>query len=328
MKIPIYALALLVLLDSSVTLVAAKEHRHHKAAAAAQRTLQDEDAAPEIIVDDFDAVAPASSTLDCVQCSNIPTKHMLLTNKTCATYSYAWERRCGTEFGWWGRDGNPEHCQYSCWKNGAPYATQGGAPCCERDDGNDDVGADSITTTAPTYSTPEPTASPTDAPTISFVEPTESPTSEPTTALPTTFPTVAITPEPSDPTPVSEPTAMPVSDEAATDAADDIEESDSEMAAILSEIQTEIAEVQEVIDAESTATAPVPDEDGILTRPAAEDDEDEELDLLGGAIDLGITVSMPSSDDGEQVLVLGAVVAGVVGLLNPALLFQLCAAIG
>ena len=37
---------------------------------------------------------------------------------------------------------------------------------------------------------------------------------------------------------------------------------------------------------------------------------------------------MPSSDDGEQVLVLGAVVAGVVGLLNPALLFQLCAAIG
>lgn len=264
MKIPVHALALLVLLDSTVTLGAAKKHRHHKAAAAAQRTLQDGDAAPEIIVDDFDAVAPA--TLDCVQCSNIPTKHMLLTNKTCATYSYAWQRRCGTEYGWWGRDGQPEHCQYSCWVNGAPYATQGGAPCCERDDGNDDVGGDSVSASTATVTAPT------------------------TTAAATT--TAGATENTTDTTTTADADA-----DADADAAVDIEENDNEMAAILSEIQAEIAEVQEVIDLESTGAAPSPNEDDISTRPAAEDDEDEELDLFGSVIDLGV----PVTEDGQNI---------------------------
>ena len=300
MKIPIHALALLVLLDSSVTLAAAKKHRHHNKAAApaAQRALQDEDATPEIAILNFNGTKVALD--DCVPCSNIPTEHMLESNITCAAYEHAFTRRCGTEYGWWGRDGNPEHCQYSCWKNGAPYATQGGAPCCERDDGDDDVGGNSIAaptstpelTDSPTGipETDEPTAFPTGAPTILFVEPTESPTPEPTAALPTTFPTVAITPEPSDPIPVSEPTAMPVIDEANADAADDIEESDDEMAAILSEIQTEIAEVQEDINVESTSNGT------ISTRPAAADDVEEELDLLGSVIDLGVPVTEDSQN--------------------------------
>ena len=157
MRVPIHALALLVLLDSPSALTAAKKHRYqnHAAAAAADhgRALQDVDAVAESIdYNDLDAVAVADPpeakvatlTLDwtCVQCSNIPTKHMLSTQMTCSTYSYAFERRCGTEFGWWGRDGNPEHCQYSCWKNGAPYASQGDAPCCERDDADDAVVAE------------------------------------------------------------------------------------------------------------------------------------------------------------------------------------------
>ena len=82
---------------------------------------------------------------DCVPCTNLPTAHMITTGLNCNNYTYAYERRCGTEFGWWGRDGNPQHCQYSCWQNGAPYATQGGRPCCDRDDSDDDVsGADSV----------------------------------------------------------------------------------------------------------------------------------------------------------------------------------------
>jgi len=75
----------------------------------------------------------------CVQCTNVPTQYMFDTGKSCATYTYAFERRCGTEYGWWGRDGNPEHCQYSCWLNGAPHATQGGMPCCERADADDEI---------------------------------------------------------------------------------------------------------------------------------------------------------------------------------------------
>lgn len=75
---------------------------------------------------------------DCIPCTNIPTKHMIDTYKTCASYTYAYERRCGTEFGWWGKGGNPEHCQYSCWENGVPYPSQGDMPCCDRDDSDDD----------------------------------------------------------------------------------------------------------------------------------------------------------------------------------------------
>lgn len=76
---------------------------------------------------------------ECVPCTNLPTAHMITTGLNCNNYTYAYERRCGTEFGWWGRDGNPQHCQYSCWQNGAPYATQGGRPCCDRADSDDDV---------------------------------------------------------------------------------------------------------------------------------------------------------------------------------------------
>ena len=78
--------------------------------------------------------------------------------------------------------------------------------CFEKGSGDDICGK---------LDTEEPTESPTDAPTI-FVEPTPLPSPEPTTGLPTAFPTVAITPEPSDPIPVSEPTEMPVSDEPTT----------------------------------------------------------------------------------------------------------------
>ena len=152
MRILTHVLALLVLLDSPSALTAAKKHRHqnHAAAAAADhdRALQDVDAVAESIdYNDLDAVAiatppeaeVATPTLDCIQCTNIPTKHMLSTQIMCSTYSYAFERRCGTEVGWWGRDGNPEYCQYSCWMNGAPYASQRGAPCCERDDVDDAI---------------------------------------------------------------------------------------------------------------------------------------------------------------------------------------------
>jgi len=212
MKIPIHALALLVLLDSPVALAAAKKYRHQKAAgasvsAAKARTLQeDEDAAPKIIVDDFDAASPSALDLlrDCIPCTNIPTNHMLVNNKTCATYSYAWERRCGTEYGWWGRDGYPEHCQYSCWVNGVPYASQGGAPCCDRA-GYDDIESDVVTTTTTTTTTT------TDADASNAIDTTST-----------------------------------------ADAAVDIEESDNEMAAILSEIEAEIADVQDVIDLKST----------------------------------------------------------------------------
>jgi predicted outer membrane repeat protein len=80
-----------------------------------------------------------TGTAACTQCTNIPTAYMIETGQSCATYTYAFERRCGTEYGWWGRDGNPEHCQYSCWFNGVPHATQGDLPCCERDDADDEV---------------------------------------------------------------------------------------------------------------------------------------------------------------------------------------------
>jgi len=93
---------------------------------------------------DGDAITETSTASECVQCTNIPTTYMLSTNKTCATYSYAFERRCGTEFGWWGRNNNTEHCQYSCWENGVPFTSQDGAPCCERDEADDDVTSSAI----------------------------------------------------------------------------------------------------------------------------------------------------------------------------------------
>ena len=113
----------------------------------------DEDAAPLVVVEEdaeayIEEITNAAEenteevvTADnkCVQCTNIPTKYMLQTGLECATYTYAFERRCGTEYGWWGRDGNLEYCQYSCWKNGAPHMTQGDLPCCERADADDEV---------------------------------------------------------------------------------------------------------------------------------------------------------------------------------------------
>ena len=116
-------------------------------------TNGDEDTAPLVVVEEDAEVYINENTEDaneetteevtadtqCVQCTNIPTKYMLQTGLECATYTYAYERRCGTEYGWWGRDGNLEYCQYSCWKNGAPHMTQGDLPCCERADADDEV---------------------------------------------------------------------------------------------------------------------------------------------------------------------------------------------
>ena len=82
--------------------------------------------------------AAAAAAAACVPCTNVPTPYMLGNGIPCANYTYAYERRCGTEFGWWGSNGNPEHCQYSCWTNGVPFASQGGASCCKRDDADDD----------------------------------------------------------------------------------------------------------------------------------------------------------------------------------------------
>ena len=72
----------------------------------------------------------------CVQCTNIPSASMLKSGQACATYSYAWTDRCNNEKSWWGKEGEEEYCQYSCWKNGSPYPNA--VPCCPREDKDDD----------------------------------------------------------------------------------------------------------------------------------------------------------------------------------------------
>ena len=72
----------------------------------------------------------------CVQCTNIPSASMLESGRTCADYSYAWTDRCNNEKSWWGKEGEKEYCQYSCWKNGSPYPNA--VPCCPREDKDDD----------------------------------------------------------------------------------------------------------------------------------------------------------------------------------------------
>ena len=120
-----------------------------------------------VIIDDI-----AADQADCIRCTNIPTEYMLKNGVTCATYEHAFTRRCGTEFGWWGRNGNPEHCQYSCDKNDVPYASQRGRRCCQREETDDldlaaklfgdDIAADATTDTDATI----------EEPTISAVEET------------------------------------------------------------------------------------------------------------------------------------------------------------
>ena len=78
---------------------------------------------------------------DCIQCTNIPSSFMIETGRTCATYSRAWTNRCNNEVSWWGKDGELEYCQYSCWKNGSPYPSA--SPCCPRED-RDDIVAPSL----------------------------------------------------------------------------------------------------------------------------------------------------------------------------------------
>ncbi len=101
----------------------------------------------------------------CISCTNVPTPYMRGNSIPCANYPYAYTNRCGTAFGWWGRNGNMEHCQYSCWTEGVPFASQGDKPCCARDDGDDDDAAyvpfpsTSTSTATVTYS-PDGTAYP------------------------------------------------------------------------------------------------------------------------------------------------------------------------
>lgn len=80
-----------------------------------------------------------SNTTACVECTNIPTPFMLENNFHCSDYSFAYVERCGTNNSWWGRDGNEEHCQYSCWVNDAPFASMGNTSCCDRDDADDAI---------------------------------------------------------------------------------------------------------------------------------------------------------------------------------------------
>ena len=75
----------------------------------------------------------------CIECTNIPTPYMRENNFRCNDYSFAYVERCGTNTSWWGRDGNVEHCQYSCWVNDVPFASMGNASCCHRDDGDDAI---------------------------------------------------------------------------------------------------------------------------------------------------------------------------------------------
>lgn len=96
-----------------------------------EEKVEEEDSAA-IITDNL-----TSDQVACVRCTNIPTEYMMRNDVSCATYEHAFTRRCGTEYGWWGRNGNPEHCQYSCWENGVPYSTQRGKPCCYREDTDD-----------------------------------------------------------------------------------------------------------------------------------------------------------------------------------------------
>lgn len=101
----------------------------------------------------------------CISCTNVPTPHMRGNSIPCANYPYAYTNRCGTALGWWGRNGNMEHCQYSCWTEGVPFASQGDKPCCARDVGDDEdweyVEFPSTSTSTPsvTYS-PDGTAYP------------------------------------------------------------------------------------------------------------------------------------------------------------------------
>ena len=318
MRILTHVLALLVLLDSPSALTAAKKHRHqnHAAAAAADhdRALQDVDAVAESIdYNDLDAVAiatppeteVATPTLDCVQCTNIPTKHMLSTQKACATYSYAFERRCGTEVGWWGRDGNPEYCQFSCWTNGAPYASQRGAPCCERDDVDDVILAEpAVVEEEESEATSEATDNTTGAtttPAVDEAEPTVAAAVDGGEADPPTKPPpdkeqvfcaadvfvcsedpfVSVSRDPANdcafpPCPPKAASTSPRSD-TKTDNAADIEESDNEMATILSEI----AEIQEVIDMESGTTTDITSaEEAAPTSPVVVEEEEEEEGIL------------------------------------------------
>ena len=80
-----------------------------------------------------------NATSNCIECTNIPTPFMLDNNFRCNDYSFAYTDRCGTNNSWWGRDGNVEHCQYSCWVNDVPFASMGNASCCLRDDGDDTI---------------------------------------------------------------------------------------------------------------------------------------------------------------------------------------------
>ena len=80
-----------------------------------------------------------NATSPCVECTNIPTPYMLDNNFHCNDYSFAYVERCGTNNSWWGRDGNVEHCQYSCWVNDVPFASMGNASCCHRDDVDDTI---------------------------------------------------------------------------------------------------------------------------------------------------------------------------------------------
>ena len=129
-------------------------------ATAAVEVVEEED---QVEVDDSATIIADDFTTDqvpCVRCTNIPTEYMLNNDVSCATYEHAFTRRCGTEYGWWGRNGNPEHCQYSCWANGVPYNTQRGKPCCEREDTDDlelaaRLFADDTTTTTDAVATIE-----------------------------------------------------------------------------------------------------------------------------------------------------------------------------
>ena len=80
-----------------------------------------------------------NATSNCIECTNIPTPFMLDNNFRCNDYSFAYVERCETPNSWWGRDGNVEHCQYSCWVNDVPFASMGNASCCHRDDGDDTI---------------------------------------------------------------------------------------------------------------------------------------------------------------------------------------------
>ena len=119
-----------------------------------------------------DSIANANNTGNatiiadsCITCTNVPTTYMRGNSIPCANYSFAYTNRCSTADSWWGRDGNVEHCQYSCWTNNVPFASQGDKPCCERDDGDDEdwkyVAFPSTSTSTPnvTYS-PDGTAYP------------------------------------------------------------------------------------------------------------------------------------------------------------------------